>query len=92
MPNFTVDFIIKNDLEMMCLIHLLLHKLGGGPKDHDEKSKTNLKLDDCLRPYKFMKFRMKISYFAWLRNMPINELIMKAIIKTLTEIRMLAVY
>jgi hypothetical protein len=35
---------------------------------------------------------MKISYFAWLRNMPIKELIMKAIIKTLTEIRMLAVY
>lgn len=39
-----------------------------------------------------MKFRMKLSYFSWLRNIPINELLMKAIIATLTEIRKLAVY
>ena len=92
MKNYTVDFIIKQDMEMMCLIHLLVHKLGGGPKTLESSSKASLQVDDCLRPYKFMKFRMRISYFAWLRNMPINELLMKAIIKTLTEIRMLAVY
>jgi hypothetical protein len=36
MANYTIDFIIKEDFEMMCLIHLLLHKLGGGPTAKQE--------------------------------------------------------
>ena len=92
MANYTVDLIIKEDFEMMCLIHLLVHKLGGGPSAREPRVKGALDIDECLRPYKFMKFRMKLSYFAWLRNMQINELLMKAIIATLTQIRMLAVY
>lgn len=76
MSNYTVDLVIKDDKEMMALIHILIHKTGGGPpseqmkpdREPTFKSKEPLKFDKCLRPYKFMKFRMKLSYFAWLRN------------------------
>jgi len=35
---------------------------------------------------------MKLSYFAWLRNQTVNELVLKTIVTTLTEIRTMAVY
>lgn len=70
--------------------------MGGGPEAKSPAKRDNAKrtmnADECLRPYKWMKFRMKLSYCAWLRNLPINELVLKAIGTTLTELRTLAVF
>ena len=95
--NHTVDFVIKDELDMMSFIHVILHCMGGGPdpvtpSHKRDKTQKSLEADKCLTPYKWMKFRMKLSYCAWLRNMPINELVLKAIGATLTELRTLAVY
>ena len=87
---FTVDFVIKNDLQMMVFIHVLIHGLRGC--DPEEKEDGEGMFDDCLRQYRWVKFRMKLSYFAWMRNLTINELVMKTIIQSLTEIRTMAVY
>jgi hypothetical protein len=55
--NATVDFAIKDKNQLFALLHVLNHKVNGVPRD-----KTP---GDCLRPLKWLRFKMRISYEAW---------------------------
>ena len=37
LTNYTVDLVVKDDAEMMCLLHVLTHLTGGGPFPTDNE-------------------------------------------------------
>jgi hypothetical protein len=85
MSNFTIDFVIKDQLEMLVFLHVMIHNLA-------TRFAPSFKCCNCLKAYKVMKFRMKLSYHAWILKIPINELVMNAIVTTLSEIKTMAIY
>ena len=52
----TIDLVIKDSYQLMCLLHVLHHNIYA-------KNKKQLKEEHgCLRGYKFLKIKMKLSY------------------------------
>jgi len=49
----TVDFVIRDNYELMSFLHVLQHKLR--PNKYGKEV-------GCLRPFKFLKAKMKLSY------------------------------
>ena len=77
--NTTVDLVIKDRVQLMCLLHVLAHKVR-----HSSRG--------CLRAFKFLKAKMKISYECRQQQIETADLFYNALYKVLGDIRTLAVY
>ena len=53
----TVDFVIKDVYNMMYLLHVLQHYKMQPPPPGEK---------GCLKPFKILKFKMKLAYECWL--------------------------
>ena len=53
----TVDFVIKDVYNMMYLLHVLQHYKMQPPPPGQR---------GCLKPFKILKFKMKLAYECWL--------------------------
>ena len=58
MENYTIDFVIKDLYDMMYLIHVLQHRTMQEPPRGAH---------GCLKPFKFLKMKMKLTYQCWLK-------------------------
>lgn len=63
----TVDVVVRDMQELMALIHVLHHKLHQPKKQFNEEW-------GCLKTYKFLKIKMKLSYTARKQQMEIADL------------------
>ena len=73
--NFTtLDVIVKNADDMLCLLHVL----------HVKVKPTKLAFDSMIM-YKLRKLRMKIAYEAWGRKITVSTLFLYAVNKTLQQ-------
>lgn len=64
MSNATVDFVIKDKNQCFALIHVLNHLVN--------KVQADKVPGDCLKPFNLLNFRMKVSYEAWRKRIPIQ--------------------
>ena len=81
--NTTVDLVIKDNFHLMCLLHVLKHKICFG------KQKKEL---GCLSSFKFLKAKMKLSYQCRKQDIEMADLFYSAIYRSLGDLRTLAVY
>ena len=58
MANYTIDFVVKDMYDMMYFIHVLQHMTMQAPPPG---------VHGCLRPFKFLKMKMKLTYQCWLK-------------------------
>ena len=59
LENYTVDFVIKDMYHMMYFLHVLQHFTMQAPLPGQK---------GCLKPFKMLKFKMKLAYQCWLRQ------------------------
>jgi len=64
--NTTIDFLIKDETMMLCFLRKM-HQLV-----YNSDS-------DCMKAYKLMKLKMKISYGAWQRSQTMTQFVFGAI-------------
>ena len=63
--NYTVDFVIKDMYNMMYFIHVLQHKIMQKPPPG---------VRGCLKPFKFLKMKMKLTYQCWLKQQTVQDI------------------
>ena len=80
----TVDFVVKDNTDLMCLLHVL--RQGFSPQSNASDSNNSLSF------YRVQKFRMKLSYMARQKQTSIIELWFNALLKSLTELRTVTVF
>ena len=68
----TLDIVVQNSQHMMALIHIVHNNI----KDAEPK-------EGFMFNYKIMKFKMKLAYESWVKRIKLNELIWRAIFKTI---------
>ena len=83
MNNTTVDLVIKDNFQLMSLLHVLKHKISFGNKKKER---------GCLSSFKFLKAKMKLSYQCRKRDIEMADLFYNAIYRSLGDLRTLAVY
>ena len=83
LENFTIDFVIKDSYHMMYFLHILQHNTMQTPPAG---------VHGCLKPFKFLKVKMKLTYQCWLQQYSIKELWYFAFLETLKQLRRLAIY
>ena len=76
----TLDLAVTNAIDLMALIHVC----GRLIKKQDNS--------EFLHLIRNIKFKMKLSYECWHKNMQLTELLKKAIIKTLVEQTAISIY
>lgn len=79
--NTTVDFVVKDNHNLMCLLHVLQHKLRCVKEELG-----------CLCGFKFLKVKMKLSYQCRKQDIELADLFYNALYRSLLELRMLAVF
>ena len=76
----TLDFVIKEEASMMSLLVATSRIIYGNSKDTSFRS-----------IYTQLKFKMKLSYHCWQKQVDLKEIFFEAIQKTLEENLMIAV-
>lgn len=84
--NTTLDFVVKDPYDLMYLYHCLVHSQMKKPALRLPGSKG------CLSTIKVMKFKMKISYESWKQKQRPHDIILMALQRTLSDLKLLAEY
>ena len=70
----TLDLVIQNSQNLMALIHVVRKNIDG------------LEFQEGIMfSYKLMKFKMKLAFESWNKKIKLNELIWRAIFKTIVQ-------
>ena len=69
LENYTVDFVIKDLYHMMYFLHVLQHFTMQVPMPGQK---------GCLKPFKMLKLKMKLSYECWLKQSLIQDILFNA--------------
>ena len=70
----TVDLVVKDNYHLMCLLHVLQHRL---------KMKKGEEESGCLRRFKLLKIKMKLSYKCRKEKYEMSDLFYAALIRSL---------
>lgn len=87
----TLDLVIKDSHDMMCILHAISHIDIPCPQDQ-ETSMPMIQTNQCLKIYKQLRMRMKLSYMCVREQLKPHDLIMLAIKRTLADQKILAMY
>ena len=79
----TVDFVIKDVYNMMYLLHVLQHYKMQPPPPGQR---------GCLKPFKILKFKMKLAYECWLQQITLQDIWYTALRQTIFQLRKVALY
>ena len=90
----SVDFVVKDSTDMMCLLHVIRHGLSKVRRNCIplRVDKGPLIGDCCLSYYRVLKFKMKLSYMARVKDTSWTDLFQQAVQKTLVERRIMSVF
>ena len=57
----SVDFVVKDNTDLMCLLHVIRHGLNNQVSSSIENCQT-INTTSCLSMYRVLSFKMKLAY------------------------------